>query len=541
MSEAAAKPAAAKSGLRSTWVVSAAIMFSRVLGLAREMLLFALFETRWLSCFYLAFKIPNLLRDLFAEGALSQAFVTVFSKKMKDGGDKPAWVLAHKMLTLTSLFMGMVSLVGILAAPWIVDLFIGDGGAEVFDQEMRDLTVLMVRIMYPFIAIVSLAALVMGILNARGVFGIPALASSFFNLGSMATGFGIGYLMDPGFGKTALVGFSIGTVIGGLAQLGVQVPSLWKQGFRMKPDFAWRKDEGVRKILSLLGPAVIASSAVQVNVMINAGFAARSSEGAVALLQGAFRLMQLPLGLFGVAVAMVTLPALSRAAGDANHASGEFRGILSGGVRFVTMLTLPCAVGLALLAEPVISLLYERGKFDHEQVGQMASALRFYAIGLIFYSAIKVIQPAFYAIEKRFIPMIISFISIAINFVSNYLFVIVFNLPFQYLALSTGIVAALNCVQLYVIMARQAGGLETLKLLGSFAKLAVAAGVMSVIGWLGMTYLMDGFSGFPVWKKLITLMPTIALAALGYFGVCFALRVGELAELRAMIARKLAR
>lgn len=532
------------SSLQSTWVVSAAIMCSRVLGLAREMILFSLFQTKWLSCFYLAFKIPNLLRDLFAEGALSQAFVTVFSKKLRDGGDKPAWLLAHKMLSLAAVFMGLVSLVGIFAAPWIVDLFIGDGsspGGVVFDEEMRNLTVLMVRIMYPFIAVVSLSALVMGILNSRGIFGMPALASSFFNIGSLTTGLLVGWFIDPDFGRTALIGFSIGTVVGGLAQLGVQIPSLWKQGYRPKIDFKWKKDEGVRKILSLLGPAVIAGSAVQVNVMVNAGFAARASEGAVALLQGAFRLMQLPLGLFGVAVAMVTLPALSRAAGDENLATGDFRSILARGMRFVTMLTLPCAVGLALLAEPVISLIFERGKFGTQDVVEMAAALRFYSFGLVFYAAIKVIQPAFYAIEKRLIPMIVSFISIAINFAANYLFIVVWKLPFEYLALSTGVVAMLNFLQLYFLMIRYSDGLESGHLLLILAKLAAAATLMAGVCIAGQHWLMDGFSDFGLMQKMVTLMPTIAVAAGVYFGFCVLMRLDELSELRALIARKLKR
>ena len=506
-------------------------------------ILFSLFEVRWLSCFYLAFKIPNLLRDLFAEGALSQAFVTVFSKKLRDGGDKPAWLLAHKMLTLAASFMGMVSLIGIFAAPWIVDLFIGDqdGAKVVFDQEMRDLTVLMVRIMYPFIAIVSLSALVMGILNARGVFGIPALASSFFNIGSLTTGLTVGWMIDPEFGRTALIGFSIGTVVGGVAQLGVQLPSLWKQGYRLKLDFLWRKDAGVRKILSLLGPAVIAGSAVQVNVLVNAYFATQTIPGAVALLQGAFRLMQLPLGLFGVAVAMVTLPALSRAAGDANVATGDFRAILARGLRFVTMLTLPCAVGLALLAEPMISLIFQRGAFEASEVTNMAAALRFYAFGLVFYSAIKVVQPAFYAIEKRMIPMVVSFVSIAINFAANYVFIRVWNLPFEYLALSTGVVAALNLLQLYFIMIRYTKGLESGHLLLTLLKLGVAAGLMAGVAIAGQHWLLDGYSEFGLVKKMFTLIPLVGVAAAVYFGTCMLLRLDELSELQAVVRRKLGR
>jgi murein biosynthesis integral membrane protein MurJ len=209
---------------KATWKVSAAVMASRVLGLAREMMFAGIFGgSKWMDCFYLAFKVPNLLRDLFAEGALSQAFVTTFSKKLKTEGEESAWALAHKMMTLAAVFMSLVTVIGMVAAPWIVDLLTsfsrGGNSPRVYDPEEIALTVTMVRVMYPFILLVSLAALVMGMLNARNVFGMPALSSCFFNLGSMIGGAAIGYWMDPAWGPQSLVGFSIGVVIGGRFQL----------------------------------------------------------------------------------------------------------------------------------------------------------------------------------------------------------------------------------------------------------------------------------------------------------------------------------
>ena len=195
---------------KATWKVSAAVMASRVLGLLREMMFAGLFGgSRWMDCFYLAFKVPNLLRDLFAEGALSQAFVTTFSKKLKSEGEASAWELANKVMTLAAVAMGVITLLGVAAAPWIVEFLTSlsrsSSTARNYNPEEIALTVTMVRVMYPFILLVSLAALVMGMLNARNVFGMPALSSCFFNLGSMIGGAAIGWWMDPTWGKQSLV------------------------------------------------------------------------------------------------------------------------------------------------------------------------------------------------------------------------------------------------------------------------------------------------------------------------------------------------
>ena len=235
---------------KATGIIGIAVMLSRILGLARDMFMYRLFgTTAFADCFNLAFKIPNLLRDLFAEGALSQAFVTTFSKRLKEEGEKSAWQLANKVLSLAVVFMSIITIVGVIIAPWIVDLLLSFADKS-FGPSERNLIVLLTRIMYPFILIVSLSALVMGMLNARNVFGMPALASCFFNLGCIIGGGVIGYWLDPKWGEKSLIGISIGVLIGGMAQLVVQFPSLWKVGFRPRWDSAWR-DGGVKKILSL--------------------------------------------------------------------------------------------------------------------------------------------------------------------------------------------------------------------------------------------------------------------------------------------------
>ena len=248
MAEDSSSPSGEKLNTRAAGIISLAVMCSRLLGLAREQIFAALFGGgRAMDAFTVAFRTPNLLRDLFAEGALSTAFVTTFSRTIARQGDEAAWRLANKVGTLTAMFLTVLALLGMLIAPWLVALF-----APGFDPEKAALTVTLARVMYPFIVLVSLAALVMGLLNAKNVFGMPAMASSFFNLGSIAGGVILGYWLDPHFGPLALVGLAIGTLIGGALQLGVQLPRLHRLGFRYRPDFQWR-DSGVVAVLFFAG------------------------------------------------------------------------------------------------------------------------------------------------------------------------------------------------------------------------------------------------------------------------------------------------
>jgi putative peptidoglycan lipid II flippase len=530
---------------KATWKVSAAVMASRVLGLGREMMFAKLFGgSKWMDCFYLAFKVPNLLRDLFAEGALSQAFVTTFSKKLKSEGEASAWSLANKMMTLAAVFMSGITLLGILLAPWIVGLLtsLSHGGASPreYNPEEIALTVQMVRVMYPFILLVSLAALVMGMLNARNVFGMPALSSCFFNLGSMIGGAAIGYWLDPSWGPRSLVGFSVGVVIGGMAQLVCQFPALREAGYRFVADFQWR-DSGVYQILKLMGPAVIAASVVQINVVVNAMFAYGVGEGAVSWLSYAFRLMQLPIGVFGVAVATVTLPALSRAA--VGGIGEEFLPTLAKGLRLVAFLVLPSTLGLVLLAEPIVSVIYEGGRFDATDRLQTAAALRAYGYGLLAYAWLKVLQPAFYAIDKRWFPMLVSFLALGLNIGFNYAFVFILKWGHESLALTTSITATVNFLLLFLAMRKFAGDMGTGVLVVLLAKLALAGAVMSAACLAANHYFFADLArtGWAAKLVLLGLLGlTVAAAALLYFLVARLLRVAEAGDALEMVTRRLA-
>jgi len=526
---------------RATGVVGIAILCSRVLGLIREVVFAAMFgASRNMDAFLTAFRAPNMLRDLFAEGALSTAFVTTFSRRIATEGERSAWDLASKVATLTLVFRSAVSLLGVAFAPLLIDIL-----APGFPPEKADLTVLLTRIMFPFILLVSLAALVMGMLNARHVFGPPAMASAFFNIGSIVGGVTLCYWLDPQpdwrhphFGERGLVGLSIATLIGGLLQLAVQLPSLRRVGFRFHPDFKWR-DPGVRTILGMMGPAMIAASAVQVNVAVNSIFASGLGDGPITWLNIAFRLMQLPLGIFGVAVATVTLPLVSRSAAVGN--ADEFRSALAHSVRLVLTLTIPAAIGLIILAEPIIQLIYQHGRFTHEATIQTAAALQFYAIGLAGYSADKVLAPAFYALDKRHLPMFVSLTSIAVNFSLNWFFTFHLHLGHRGLALSTSLVAITNFFFLYSMMRRYTKHLETGAMLKTIGKLLIAGIVLAAICWLTWEFFFMRYPHAPGWQNLLVMLITIGCGAGAFFFAAYFLRVSEVHDLVDLVRRRFRR
>ena len=530
----AARPQAERLNTRAAGIVGLAVMCSRVLGLIREQICAALFGGGGaMDAFTAAFRIPNLLRDLFAEGALSTAFVTTFSKTAARSNDAAAWKLANKVATLAAVVLGALCVLGIFYSPQLVATL-----APGFPPAKAALTVTLTRIMFPFILLVSLAALVMGMLNAKNVFGMPAMASSFFNVGSIVGGVGLGYWLDPQFGPLALVGLAIGTLIGGGLQLGVQLPRLHRLGFRYQPDFNWR-DPGVAAVLGLMGPSVIAASTTQINVLINSVFASQLGDGPIFWLAIAFRLMQLPLGLFGVALGTVTLPLLSRLAVSGDKSA--FRGELSRGMRLGFLLTIPCTVGLMLLAEPIVSVLYEHGRFGAWQAAEAAGALRFYAIGLAGYAALKVLVNAFYALDQRRTPMYTSFVAVALNLLLNWIFTRHLGWGHRGLAFSTGCVATCNFLLLYWLMHRHLKRLETRRMSVLLLKVALASAVLALVCWSSQHWLLGGWAQLSFAARLSLLLLTIAAGMLAFLGCGVALRIEELQELMLAVRRRVHR
>ncbi|MBL9179501.1 MAG: murein biosynthesis integral membrane protein MurJ [Verrucomicrobiaceae bacterium] len=525
------------SQARSTGIVSIAILCSRVLGLVRDQLLNGFFGSAFTGVFTAAFRTPNMLRDLFAEGALSTAFVTTFSKKMKTEGDEAAWVLGRKMISLSLWFMTLVAIAGVLLAPILFRIL-----TPGLSEEAKVLGTWLAQIMYPFIALVSITALVMGMLNSKKVFFIPAVASAFFNLGCIVGGVILAWIIDPGFrhgnvSEKGLTGFAIGTLIGGVLQLAVQLPSLRRVGFRFRFDFGC-KDPAVKEVLHLMWPSMLAASGTQVTVLLNSIFASftEGRESSLAWLANAQRLQQLPLGLFGVAVATVTLPMLSRLATEG--ITPAFRSALAKGLRLVLFLTLPCAVGLSLLAREIISVIFEHGKFTAHDVEMTAAPLQAYAFGLIFYSAVKVLQPAFYTINRRFIPMLISIGIIVFNLAANSTTVFWLGWGHTALAWATAIGLLLNFCTLYLCMRKFASGLETRSLMQALVRLGIAIAVMSGICLAAKFTLMADWAHLSFLLRCVALGVTISIAAAAYFAVTKMLKVEESGEFLSLLGRR---
>ncbi len=471
--------------MRSAGIVSLAVLASRVTGLFREMAMAWLFGASMsFDAFMLGFRIPNLTRDLFAEGALSSAFVPTFTEYLAKRSREDAARLANLVATAIIIVVGALCALGMIFAPQLVNL-LASGLRNVPGK--FELAVEMTRIMFPFLLLVALAAQAMGVLNACNRFGVPAMSSTFFNIGSLVFGISIGVGLGPLIGISRIEGMSIGVVIGGLLQLVYQVPSLYELGFRFRPVIDW-SEPGLVRILRLMGPAILGNAAVQINVMVNTNFASqiadpvRGFDGPVSWLGYAFRFMQLPLGLFGVAIGSATLPSISRsaAAGD----MGEFRQTISHSLGTVFLLTIPSSIGLVVLGESIIGAIYQRGAFQVYDTERTALALSFYAIGLSGYAALKVLVPAFYSLGDSRTPMLVSLGSILTNWFVASTMVRIPGLGHAGLALSTSAVALCGFALQFALLRKRIGGIHGRALVAQMGKIAAASLAMAAVVWL---------------------------------------------------------
>ena len=506
---------------RSAGTVSIAVMCSRVLGLVREQVFAALFGAGFAyDAFVVAFRIPNLLRDLFGEGALSAAFVTVFSDYDENRGETATWQLANNVLSVMTILLSLVALGGILFSENLVHLLAPDYGLV---AGKIALTAKLTAIMFPFLVFISLSAVVMGILNSRGRFFVPAMASSFFNLGSIAGGVILAFTL-PRFGQPAIVGMAIGTLLGGLLQLGWQLPSLYTTGFRFRPRCRL-KDPGLLRIFRLMLPAVIGLSATQVNIFINTFFASSCAQGSVSWLNYAFRLVQFPIGVFGVAVSIATLPVISRYAAVKNIQA--IRETYASAMLMGFSLTLPATVGLIVLAEPIIRLIFQHGAFLALDTVKTGEALRYYAVGLFAYSAVKIMVPVFYALDTTRYPVIASFLAVITNIV-----IIVCSLDalqHKAIALATSCSMIGSFLFLSVVLYRQLEGYSLSYLGRGCLKIAVAAAAMGAyLLWLQRIALPAGGAG--LLTQALRLLFCIGSSTVLYVVLIHFLRLEEFAD-----------
>ncbi len=504
---------------RSAGSVGIAIMCSRILGLIREQIFAGLFGAGFAyDSFVVAFRIPNLLRDLFGEGALSAAFVTVFSAYDTKKSSQETWQLASNVLTFFLIMLCLLTLVAIYFAEPIVSLLAPDFSLI---AGKTALTEKLTRIMLPFMVFISLSAIVMGMLNTKGKFFIPALASSFFNLGSIIGGVSLAVVV-PKFGQPPIVGMAIGTLIGGICQLAIQLPSLHRTGFRYRPQLNLA-DSGLKQILTLMLPATIGLSATQLNIFVNTNFAASCAEGSVSWLYYAFRLVQLPIGVFGVALSIAILPMLAKQA--ANKQIDAMKETMVSSLTMVFALALPATVGLIILAQPIIRLIFEHGAFTPADTIATANTLIFYAIGLFAFSANKVLVPAFYALGKTRYPVIASFLAVGLNLV-----IISFSIEkFQHLAIafSTSCTMIINFFFLMTILYIKLEGFSLSYLFKGLAKIGFAAGIIAGALIVIRSYCQPWFMG-ALLPQALGLFICIGCAGLFYLVLLSVLKLPEL-------------
>lgn len=503
-------------------------MLSRLLAVGREQIHAALFgATLFSDAYRVAFRIPNLLRDLFAEGALSAAFIPEFAARWRHGGRQFAYRLANVVIGGVLLVVGGIAAIGIAASPQVVALLAPDfarvGGKA-------ELTVELTRVMFPFLPLVSLAAVAMGQLNAQERYGAPALASAAFNVVAVAAG---AALLAAGLdARTAVLLWAVATVAGGATQIAIQVPALYRTGFRFRPRLDLR-DPALLRIARLMAPATLGLAATQINIVVNTSFAS-GQPGAVSWLDYAFRLMQLPIGVFGVAIATIATTRLAHQA-----AAGRLDAMadtLNRGLRLVAFLTIPCAAGLIAVAEPVVRLLYEHGAFGAADTQGTAAALIVYVTGLYAYSGVKVLAPAFYALDRPRIAVIASFAAVAANLAVS--FALFPRIGHPALALGTAAAAVVNFSVLATAFHRFASRLDAHALARQAASVLAAAAACGAAAWAVQEVFAAAAGTGTLALQLAQVGASVGTGVLVYLACCRTLRVGELDDALAFVRRR---
>ncbi|MBS1960049.1 MAG: murein biosynthesis integral membrane protein MurJ [Bdellovibrionales bacterium] len=462
--------------------MSIAVFLSRILGLVREQVFAALFgASNATDAYQIAFRIPNLLRDLFAEGAMSAALVPTFIKVQKDKGEARAWQVATRVFVVLFAIVSVIAIVGMLCADSLVGMY-----ASAYKEipGKFELTVRMTRIMMPFFPLVALAAGFMAILNACGKFFVPSFASAMFNLVSIVVGVTMAHF-SASFGLEPIEGMAYGVIAGGFVQALIQWPILRGVGFKaawLEPEHAGVfQDPALKRMMWLMIPGTFGLAATQINILVNSIFATSVGSGAVSWLNYAFRLMQFPIGIFGVSLASATLPVFSRSWTEGSYEEAS-QSLLKSCKR-VFAINLPASTGLAFLGVPIIGLIFQHGHFNAQDTLNTAHALAAYAIGLTAYSVVKVLVPICYAIGETRLAVISSFFSVCSNLTFNLLFVK--SLGFIGLAFGTSITALLNSMLLWWMISRKFKKMGTTAhtgaMLGAFVKYAVVALAMGFL------------------------------------------------------------
>ena len=490
--------------LRAVSTVSGMTLVSRITGLVRESLKAAMFGAGvQMDAFEAAFRLPNILRRLFAEGAFSQAFVPIFAEYRRQRGLDETQALIGRVGTLLAVGLLVLSIVGVLAAPWLVYALAG-GFAQTPGKV--ELTASMIRIVFPYILFVSLVSLAGGVLNVYRQFAIPAVTPVLLNVSIIGAALFLAPYCNP-----PILALAWGVLIGGVAQLVLQLRPLAKIGMLGRPRFDWR-DEGVRRVFTAMGPAVLGVSAAQISSLINTQLAAALGDGRISWITYADRLMEFPSALLGVALGTVLLPSLAKSHADENPA--QYTSLLDWGLRLAFMLALPAAVALWVLAIPLISTLYQYGRFTVEDVWQTRAALLGYSVGLLGLILVKILAPGFFARQLMATPVKIAFATVLVS--QSLALILMFRLGHAGLTLSTSIGACLNAGLLFWFLKKRGIYAPSAGWLLFVSKLVIALfALAAVLLWLG------GPSSFwlsaTLWPKVGRLAAVCAAGASAYF------------------------
>jgi putative peptidoglycan lipid II flippase len=496
--------------LRTLATVSSLTLLSRVLGFVRDFVIARAFGAGMLTdAFFVAFRLPNLLRRLFAEGAFSQAFVPLLAEYRNQSDAEGTRQLANRVATALFLVVLVVALLGVIFAPLLIHVTAPGFAA---DADKFALTVTLTRITFPYILFMALVALAAGILNTWGKFALPAFTPVLLNLSFI----GMALLAAPYFDPPILA-LAWAVFLGGLLQLAIQMPALQRIGMLPRFDFA-PGDPGVRRVLKLMAPAVLGVSVAQISLLINTIFASFLVSGSVSWLYYADRLMEFPAGLLGAALGTILLPSLSKAHTSDNPQ--EFSALLDWGLRLTFLLTLPAALGLALLGVPLIATLFQHGAFTPADVLQTREALTAYSIGLIGLILVKVLAPGFYARQDIRTPVKIALITLAATQAMNLVFIT--QLKHAGLALAIGLASCLNAGLLYRGLRKRATYCPQPGWMKFALKIAIALGVLALVLWFGMGREADWLAATST-TRILHLSGLVGGGILAYFATLWML------------------
>lgn len=513
---------------KAAGTIGLATFLSRVLGLVRDIVVANSFGAKMAAdAFYVAYRIPNLLRELFAEGSMSAGFIPVFTEYLTNKSKDEAKELANAVFTIIFLILSAITVLGILLSPTIVRIL---APGFLSDPEKYRLTIFLTKIMFPYLLFIGLAALAMGILNSLRSFLAPALSPVMLNVAIILSVFLLSQRMEE-----PIVGIAIGVVIGGIFQLLIQIPSLRKKDMSIKPSLN-PSHPGVKRIGYLLLPVSLSSSVNMINNFIGAILASYLITGSITYLFYGMRFIHFPLGIFGVAIATAILPALSIHA--VRGEEEELRDTLSFGLRLVFFITIPSMIGLIVLRVPIVNLILQRGEFDYTATIGTAQAVLYYAVGLWAFAGVRIVLQAFYSLQDTKTPLKVGFLGVS----SNILFSLLLMGPLKHggLALANSLAAGLNLLFLTLILRKRLGRIDGRRILRSLWRILFGSTVMGIIGWFVSQDMVWAIGGNILYKVVI-LGGGILLSLSSYFLIMYLLKSEELSFIIGIIKERFRR